>query len=73
MTRNLSTRKMSGKMISLDWNEDTDEVTVSVKSATEDFTIREIPHPLALDVFHHPYSYATRLLTRGTFAQQVAA
>jgi hypothetical protein len=66
----LSARQNDGFTVSLNWNQITDEISVHVSSAKtgEDFTIQEIPHPLALDVFHHPYAYASRLLTAGTFA-----
>jgi len=72
--RNLATRTANGIKVSLDWHEPTDEITVSVEnpSANEDFTIREIPHPLALDVYRHPYAYASKLLTSGTFAKVAA-
>lgn len=70
--QNLATRSNNGITVSLDWNSDTDEVTCRVNSATSDFTITEIPHPLALDVYHHPFAYADRLMTAGTFAEIAA-
>jgi len=74
VTRNLSTRNANGTTVSLDWNSDTDEVSVTVRNpkASEDFRIGDIPHPLALEVFRHPYVYANKLLTSGTFAQVAA-
>lgn len=68
MTRNLAIRQNEGILISLDWNSDSNEVSCHVLTASEDFTLREIPHPLALDVFNHPYAYASRLISAGTFA-----
>jgi hypothetical protein len=68
MTRNLAVRTNEGISVSLDFETETREITVSVKSSTEDFTMRSIPHPLALDVFRHPYAYADRLIAAGTFA-----
>jgi uncharacterized FlaG/YvyC family protein len=68
MTKNLAIRENHGISISLDFEDTTKEISVSVKSETENFVMREIPHKLALDVFNHPYAYADRLVTAGTFA-----
>jgi len=68
MFQNLSIRETDGISVSLDFDSTSRELTVSVRTESDDFTLREVPHPLALDVFNHPYAYAERLLVAGTFA-----
>lgn len=67
---NLAERSADSTTVSLDFHPSDKSVSVHVQNhgTGEDFTIQEIPHPLALDVFHHPYAYAQRLVTAGTFA-----
>jgi hypothetical protein len=50
-----------------------DYIIVEVDSPTANFTISEIPKPLALDVFNHPFVYASRELASGTLHGNVAA
>jgi len=68
--KNLSERCSDSTRVSLDFCPDTKAVSVTVRNEAtgENFTIPEIPHPLALDVYHHPYAYASRLISAGTFA-----
>jgi hypothetical protein len=48
-----------------------DYIIVEVDSPTANFTISEIPKPLALDVYSHPFVYASRELASGTLRGNV--
>lgn len=67
-TVTLAERQYADVLISLAFDFNAEEVIVSVKSATEDFKLYP-PNVCALDCFHHPYAYAARVLTRGTYAE----
>jgi hypothetical protein len=57
--RELAARQTDGVEVVLFWNEDTNELTVSV-SDTRSGAYFELaaPRDRALDVFNHPYAYA---------------
>lgn len=67
MLRNLATRTSDGIAVQLNWNSDTNQVSVSVRTETEKFTMHP-PNACALDCFHHPYAYADRLLAGASWA-----
>lgn len=62
----LADRKSDGISIELAYDFDSQECSVHVHSASEDFTLYP-PNPVALDCYRHPYAYASRALSRGTF------
>ena len=61
---NLASRTSGGITVSLDFKPFGKEISVTVSGA-DDFTLRDIPHALALDVYRHPYAYAERFLASG--------
>lgn len=68
MLQNLASRDSNGIAVSLDYDPDENEIRVSVKSESEDFTLYP-PNAKAFDCFNHPYAYADRVLKRGTFVE----
>lgn len=64
---NLATRCNDGLTVSLDYDFYDNQAIVSVKSENEDFTL-EPPNDRALDCYYHPFAYANRVLTTGSFA-----
>ena len=66
-TQNLAERRNHDISVSLDYDPIEREVSVTVVTPNEEFTLYP-PNSVALDCFHHPYAYAQRVLTSGTFA-----
>jgi hypothetical protein len=70
-SRNLAERSSDGLRVSLNYDPDSREVWLFVSNVSgESFMLNEIPYPLALDVYHHPYAYAERLMQAGTYASR---
>lgn len=69
--RELALRQNDGVCVTLWWNASTDEISLSVKSESEDFTVRDIPHNSALDAWNHPYAYADFMLKSGRAISRV--
>lgn len=67
-TVTLAERQNADVRVSLAFDFSAEEVIVSVKSASEDFRLYP-PNVCALDCYYHPYAYAARVLTRGTYAE----
>jgi hypothetical protein len=61
MTRELAHRENGGVSVALLWQEDTGDVTVCVSDALsgDSFSL-DVDGASALDVFYHPYAYASR-------------
>ena len=70
-TAELHHRESNGIAVSLVWDRETNDLTVRVVDASEgeEFELSCAPEE-ALEVFHHPYEYATprRLRFRNTVA-----
>jgi hypothetical protein len=59
--RELAHRESDGIEVTLSWDERNNRLTVSVlDTKTGEFFQVDAPRERALDVFHHPYSYAAR-------------
>jgi len=57
--RELSRRSNGGLDVRLLWDETTGQITVHVRDRHEGTSFELTPRPeVALDAFHHPYSYA---------------
>jgi hypothetical protein len=58
-TRELDYRSSDGLEVTLQWNQETDRLSVAVfdSKSGDDFQI-EVSSNEALDAFHHPYAYA---------------
>jgi hypothetical protein len=54
-----------GGTVALYWNSETEEITLKVKNATDDFILSGIPKDSALDAWNHPYAYADHVLKTG--------
>jgi hypothetical protein len=67
MARELDSRTSDGMQVRLLWRPLDNNVSVAVNDARtgEAFQVDVRPGQRALDVFHHPYAYATQLLTPG--------
>lgn len=63
---NLASRNSSGVIVSLDWNEDENDIMVSVKSHSTDFVLHP-PNDKALDCYYHPFAYADKVLASGNY------
>lgn len=70
--KNLACRNSNGTMVTLAYDFDNEQCEIIVNRGTdngsEDFTLYP-PNPVALDCYYHPFAYADRVLTRGTFAE----
>lgn len=59
-SKELAHRENDGFEVALNWDERTDRLTVTVFDArTGEFFELDAPRAKALDVFYHPFSYAT--------------
>lgn len=57
----LDHRVADGIQVTLLWHREADRITVRVHDEGLGETLEfEVPKPLALDAFHHPYAYAAR-------------
>ena len=67
VTRELDRRTSDGIVVSLVWRPIDNHVSVAVNDTKTGnaFQVEVRPGQRALDVFHHPYAYATELLTPG--------
>ena len=70
MLKEIDTRSNDGITVTfeVEFSPEPQYAVISVKSATEDFTLSEIPLSLAMDVYRHPYAYAARSLASGRLA-----
>lgn len=71
----LATREGDGTSVALFYDFKDEQVRIHVRSGSQgstDFTLYP-PNAVALDCYYHPFAYADRVLTRGTFAEPVAA
>ena len=64
----LAERSSDGTTVTLAHDFNAGETLVSVDSKHGNFTLYP-PNPVALDCYYHPFAYADRVLTRGTFAE----
>lgn len=68
----IDTRKNDGVTVTLsgyfNFEGTCEYAVVNVDSPTESFTISEIPLHKAVDVYHHPFYYASRELATGKLA-----
>lgn len=71
--RELAMRSDAHGMIGLYWNSETEEISLVVKTDSEDFTVSDIPADAALDAWNHPYAYAELNLKTGKTRFNVAA
>lgn len=64
-TRELAQRATDGVEVRLLWHSETNTISVSVVDAKsgDQFEL-QVPDDAALDVFHHPYAYATGCRSR---------
>lgn len=63
---NLAARQNSGTSVRIDWDQDQDEILVTVQSATANFILHP-PKDKALDCYYHPFAYFDRVLTSGNY------
>jgi hypothetical protein len=71
--RELAIRADAHGTIGLYWNSETEEISLVVKTDSEDFTVSDIPKDSALDAWNHPYAYAEWALKTGKSRLNVAA
>lgn len=67
----LAQRENDGTNVELWFDFHAEEVRVHVRRTSHgsaEFTLYP-PNAVALDCYYHPFAYADRVLTRGTFAQ----
>lgn len=71
--RELACRENDGREVKLVWDERRDQLTVTVLDTRTGASLRlDAPRDKALDVFYHPYFYATTEAVRGIDAPLAA-